>query len=59
MAWPKERASQRFPANQCDLCPSQLFGLVGDVGFKQLADVLPTVADRFSPLFVGDHVVAV
>ena len=37
----------------------QLFGLVGDVGFKQLADVLPTVADRFSPLFVGDHVVAV
>ena len=37
----------------------QLFGLVGDVGIKQLADVLPTVADRFSPLFVGDHVVAV
>jgi hypothetical protein len=39
--------------------PLQLCGLVGDVGFKQLADVLPTVADRFSPLFVGDHVVAV
>ena len=39
--------------------PLQLCGLVGDVGFKQLADVLPTVTDRFSPLFVGDHVVAV
>ncbi|KAK9837299.1 hypothetical protein WJX81_004912 [Elliptochloris bilobata] len=37
----------------------KLFGLVGDVGFRQLADTLPTVVDRFSPLFVGDHVVAV
>ena len=36
----------------------QLFGLMGEVGAHQLSDVLPQVTDRLSPLFLGDHVVA-
>lgn len=36
----------------------QLFGLMGEVGARQLSDVLPQMTDRLSPLFLGDHVVA-
>jgi hypothetical protein len=31
---------------------------MGEVGVRQLSDVLPQMTDRFSPLFLGDHVVA-
>jgi hypothetical protein len=31
---------------------------MGEVGVHELSEVLPSVAERFSPLFLGDHVVA-
>jgi phenylpropionate dioxygenase-like ring-hydroxylating dioxygenase large terminal subunit len=37
----------------------KFLALVAEVGTHQLSEVLPKVADRFSPLFVGDHMVAV
>ena len=37
----------------------QFLALIAEVGTHQLSEVLPRVADRFSPLFVGDHMVAV
>ncbi len=38
----------------------QFYSLIGEMGFNfgEVAEVLPRVADQFSPLFVGDHVVA-
>lgn len=36
----------------------QFFGLMGEVGVHQVTDVLPSVTERFAPLFLGDHVVA-
>lgn len=40
-------------------CPVvQFAALVGEVGAHQVSEVLPKVVDRFAPLFVGDHVVA-
>lgn len=36
----------------------QFFGLMGEVGVHQVSDVLPSVTERFAPLFLGDHVVA-
>ncbi len=31
---------------------------MGEVGVHQVSDVLPSVTERFAPLFLGDHVVA-
>jgi len=36
----------------------QFVGLATEVGLSSVADALPTVIDRFSPLFAGDHAVA-
>lgn len=38
----------------------QFYGIVGELGFNmgQLAEVLPRVADQFSPQFLGDHLIA-
>ncbi|KAK9917944.1 hypothetical protein WJX75_009983 [Coccomyxa subellipsoidea] len=36
----------------------KFFGLMGEVGVHQVSDVLPSVTERFAPLFLGDHVVA-
>ena len=38
----------------------QFVGLVtsGEIGLHSVTDVLPSVADRFAPLFLHDHVVA-
>lgn len=33
-------------------------GLATEVGLASVADALPAVIDRFSPLFAGDHAVA-
>jgi hypothetical protein len=32
--------------------------IVQQVGYQQLLEVLPKFVDRFSPLFVSDHIVA-
>ncbi|KAK9824593.1 hypothetical protein WJX72_011558 [[Myrmecia] bisecta] len=37
----------------------KFFGVLDQVGYSQLAEVWPKVLDQVSPLFVGDHVVAV
>lgn len=37
----------------------KLYGLASEVGFQRVAEVLPTVMDRFSPAFVADHITAV
>lgn len=37
----------------------QLYGLVLEVGFQRVVEVLPSVMDRFSPAFVADHIAAV
>ena len=38
----------------------QFVGLVtsGEIGMHSITEVLPSVADRFAPLFLHDHVVA-
>ena len=38
----------------------QVVGLVtsGEIGVHSITDALPSVADRFAPLFLHDHVVA-
>ncbi len=38
----------------------QFVGLVtsGEIGVHSITDVLPSVADRFAPLLLHDHVVA-
>lgn len=36
----------------------QFVGLATEVGLSSVADALPAVIDRFSPLFAGDHAVA-
>ena len=38
----------------------QFVGLVtsGEIGVHSITDALPSVADRFAPLFLHDHVVA-
>lgn len=40
-------------------CPTlQFAALTTEVGMQKVSEVLPQVVDRFSPLFVGDHIVA-
>jgi len=36
----------------------QFVGLAAEVGFSSVVDALPATIDRFSPLFAGDHAVA-
>lgn len=36
----------------------KLHGLVTEVGFHRVAEVLPSVVDRFAPAFVVDHITA-
>ena len=57
------RLSQQSPKLICPeltiCCPVvQFAALVGEVGAHQVSEVLPKVVDRFAPLFVGDHMVA-
>lgn len=37
----------------------KFFGLVGEVGYDKLGEILPHTVDRFAPLFFADHVAAI
>ena len=42
-----------------DFCFMQFISLLNELGTHKVADLVSQNIDRFSPLFVGDHMVAV